>query len=446
MSRSTVFASRFTLPLLSLRKQARPIIVSLALGLFLAASSPAQTLKFQPKTIQFKGAPEYSDQELLAAAGLKKGTVLTADEMKGHFQQLMDTAVFDNIVYKFDGVDLIYTLTVSEALYPVRFENLPLTPGKDLDAKLHDRSPLYHGKVPTEGGLLDNVRHTLEDMLAAQGIKATISTTQVGGAGASKVGAISFSITSPPVLVGEIHLDPTSPPLDPKANDILTHQVGSPYNTEGSSNQITTYLGNSYHDQGYLEAAISATPQGAPAIAPDAVRIPFLLSVAPGPMYKLAGIQLAPEVLVTQADFDHQSHLHTGDIADGQHLTTNWQYVNRQYHNKGYMKAAVHPVPTFDRDKGTVSFAVTVDPGPQYTMGTLRIDNVSDDLRTQMMAAWKMPAGVVFNEGAVLNFYAIGDANPGLKRIFAAVNCKFNLALNDDTHTVDVVLKLEKRP
>jgi outer membrane protein assembly factor BamA len=89
---------------------------------------------------------------------------------------------------------------------------------------------------------------------------------------------------------------------------------------------------------------------------------------------------------------------------------------------------------------------VTVDPGPQYTMGTLRIDNVADDLRTQMMAAWKMPAGVVFNESAVLNYYAIGDANPALKRIFAAVNCKFNLTLNDDTHTVDVVLKLEKRP
>jgi outer membrane protein insertion porin family len=163
-------------------------------------------------------------------------------------------------------------------------------------------------------------------------------------------------------------------------------------------------------------------------------------------LYKLASIQLAPGVLVSQADFDHQSHLHPGDIADGQHVTGNWQYVSGQYHNKGYMKATVHPVPTFDRAQSTVSFAVSVDPGPLYTMGSLRIDNVSDALRTQMLAAWKVPAGAVFNESAVLGFYAIGDANPGLKRIFAAVNCKYNLALNDDTHTVDVVLKLEKRP
>ena len=53
-------------------------IVLLASGLSAAAQ------KFLPKTIQFKGAPEYSDQELLAAAGLKKGTLLPIAEMKDH--------------------------------------------------------------------------------------------------------------------------------------------------------------------------------------------------------------------------------------------------------------------------------------------------------------------------------------------------------------------------
>ena len=63
------------------------------------------------------------------------------------------------------------------ALYPVRLENLPLTPGKELDAALHDRVPLYHGKVPLEGGLTEQVRQALEEMLAAKGIKATVAAT-----------------------------------------------------------------------------------------------------------------------------------------------------------------------------------------------------------------------------------------------------------------------------
>jgi len=131
----------------------------------LAASLPLAAQKFLPKTIQFKGAPEYSDQELLAAAGLKMGTVLEFAEMKGHSQKLLDTGLFENVGFKFDGVDLVYTLTMHTELYPVRLENLPLAPGKELDAALHDRFPLYHGKVPAEGGLAEEVRKAFEEIL-----------------------------------------------------------------------------------------------------------------------------------------------------------------------------------------------------------------------------------------------------------------------------------------
>ncbi len=180
--------------------------------------------------------------------------------------------------------------------------------------------------------------------------------------------------------------------------------------------------------------------------APDAIRIPFLVSVLPGALYRISGVQLAPGLLITQADFDRQSQIHPGDIATSQYVRENWQFIERQYHNKGYMKAAVHPVPSFDHAQGTVGFTVTVEQGPVYTMGSLTIENVSDSLRTMMLAAWKMPAGAVFNESAVRNFYAIGDANRALARVFSGVNCKFVLRLNDESHTVDVVLRLEKRP
>ncbi len=404
------------------------------------ACVPAIAQKFQPKTIQFKGDPEYSDQELLAAAGLKRGGVFTSAEMNDHSKLLMDSGVFSNLTFKFDGVDLVFTLTPAEGMLPIRLLNFPLTAGPELDSKLHDRLPLYHGKVPSDGTLLNGVRAALIEMLAAKGIHAGITAVP-----SSKPAAMSFNIDTPPILVGDIQLDPASPALDPAAQQILAKQAGSPYDREGSPNQIATYLGNLFHDKGYLEASIHAVPQGDPVVAPDAVRIPFIVSAAPGPLYKLSGVQLAPGLLVTQAEFDRQSHIHPGDIADGQHVTQNWIFISRQYHNRGYMKASVHPTPTFDRAQGTVSFLVEVAPGPLYSMGTLRIDNVGDDVRTAMLAAWKMPAGVVFNESAVLNFYAIGDANPQLKRLFAAVNCKYVMTLNDDTHTVDVVLRLDKR-
>ena len=59
-----------------------------------AVLQPLSAQKFLPKTIQFKGDPEYSDRELMEAAGLKKGIVLDYAEMNAHSQQLLATGMF----------------------------------------------------------------------------------------------------------------------------------------------------------------------------------------------------------------------------------------------------------------------------------------------------------------------------------------------------------------
>ena len=425
-----------------MRRTTSGVLITAVVGLWCAQAS-AQ--KFIPKSIQFKGAPEYSDQELMAAAGLQPGVVLTSAEMNDHSQKLMDSGVFSNLTFKFDGVDLIFNVIPATQLYPIRLENIPLTGGSDLDKKLHERFPLYHGKVPSDGGLLESVRGALEEMLSSQGIKGSIMAVPYSEPGTHTVAAISFSISDPPVLVGEIHIDPATPALDPKAQEVLAKVSGSPYSLEGTPNQLSTYLGNVYRDKGYLEADFHAVVQGAPTIAAGGVRIPILLTGNPGQKYKLSGVQLAPGLLVSPADFDHQSAIHPGDIADGQHLTSNWEFVARQYHNKGYMRASVQPTSTFDREKGTVSYSVAVEPGPVYTMGKLNVENVDDELRSAMLAAWPMPAGSVFNEGAIRGFFATHDVHPALERVFASVNLKYTLLLNEPMHTVDVALRLEKK-
>lgn len=416
---------------------------------FFSVSLPAAEQKFQPKTIQFEGAPEYSNQELMGAAGLKKGMGLTSTEMSAYSKRLLNSGVFEKLSFRFDGQDLVFSLQQSTSLYPVRLENLPLTPGKELDARLHNQVPLYHCKVPAEGTLLDDVRAALEEILAAQGIRTSLTVTPFTDLKLREVTAMSMSITTPRVQVGEIDFDNTSatpdPRIDPKFKEILTRLNGSPYGIESSPNQIANNLGNYYRDKGYLEAEVRAEAQASPVITPEAIRIPFRVSIARGVVYKLSAVQLAPGLLVSQADFDRQSHIHPGDIADGVHVRENWLYIERKYHDKGYMKAIVYPTPSLDRARGTAIFAVMVEPGPVYKMGALTIQNVSDDLRAAMLAAWPMPTGAVFNEGAILGFFATHGVNPALERVFATVDLKYVMNFNDDARTVDLVLRLERK-
>lgn len=404
-------------------------------------TAPAQ--KFLPHEILFQGDPEYTGEELMAATGLKKGEVLSFSDMSGYSQRLLATGIFATVAFKFDGQDLVFSLAPSPDLYPVRLDNLPLAQGAELDTRLRSTLPLYHGKVPAEGGLTDSVCRALEGILAAQGIKGTVAAVPATNPGTQKIDAVEFSLTSPVIEVGDIRLDGGSAPLDAEAQGLLGKLTGTPYGLETTPRQIVTNLSLYYSDLGYLDTKIQAVAQP-PVVSPDAVRVPFLVKFEPGLRYRIQAVRLAPGLLVSQADFDRQAHINPGDLADGLRVRQNWEFLARQYHNHGYLKAVIEPKPVFDRTSGSVSYDVDVTPGPQYTMGALSIQNVADDLRTAMLAAWKMPAGAVFNEGAILSFFAT-QTNPSLRRVFAAVNCKYTLQLNDENRTVDVVLRLERR-
>jgi outer membrane protein assembly factor BamA len=424
-------------------RRSHPLLVAtLAL---LCVSVPLTAQKLLPQSIQFVGAPGFPDQDLLAAAQLPPGQPLTADEMRAHAQLLIDSGVFDNLTYKFDGKNLVFQLTPSTQLFPIRLVNLPIEPGKDLDAKLHGQFPLYHGVVPADGALLSGVRTALEQMLAAQGLEATVKAVPFTDPVAEKITAMDFSILIPPVVLGQIRFDAATPAPPIAVQDILSKLEGAPYDREGSPSQIETGLLNYYRDRGYLDCAVHAAPQTAVAPSGRAILVPFQVSVIAGTQYRLAGIQLAPGLAVSQADFDSQSALHPGDIADGVRIRASLDFIVRQYHNRGFMRAAPHLDSVYDRAHSTVSYTVSVNPGPVYAMGRLAIEHVAGDLRGEMLASWKMPEGAVFNESAIMDYFSDRRLSSDLRRTFATVTPHYILHVNDDTHTVDLQLILESK-
>jgi outer membrane protein assembly factor BamA len=141
---------------------------SVALLLLCSLSVLAQK-KAPPKAIRFQGAPQYTQEELLAAAGLKPDTRLNAGEVKAHARQLTDTGLFKEVKFTSDSKTLLFTLVPSGQLYPMHLENVPVTPGNELDAKVHERFPLYHGLLPASGSMVEGICQTLEEMRQGKG-------------------------------------------------------------------------------------------------------------------------------------------------------------------------------------------------------------------------------------------------------------------------------------
>lgn len=418
--------------------------------MLLCAALPADAQKFQPRTIQFKGAPEYSDAELLDAAELKKGTVLEFADMQEHAQRLISTGVFGTVNFKFDGVDLIFNLVPATTLYPIRLENLPLVPGKELDAKLHDRFPLYHGKVPSEAGMLEGVRGALEELLAAQGIKATVIVVPFTDQKLAQVTAMSYVITAPPVRVGEISLHGVSPELQAKVKDVAASAMKADFSTENASGNIERAFASLYGDEGYAAVKVHAEPSGNPVAGSEAINVPFNVSIEEGRHYKLGSIHLPSGELVTLEGIDKaagadSTRVQKMSIKGGLTIHTAVLFALGEYKSKGYMDCVVTPHPQFDEALGIVNYSLEVQPGPVYTMGKLTIENGADDLRAAMLAAWKLPMGTPFSEKAIHDYFSSQSNQTALGRTFASVNCKYRLVKNIETHTVDVTLRLERK-
>ncbi len=419
------------------------MILLLAAVTVFAAVRPAASQKFLPKSIKFQGDPEFTDDELLATAQLKKGAVLGYTDMQDYSKRLLATGAFATVAFKFDGQDLIFLLAPSTDLFPVQLENLPLNPGKDLDQKIHDQVPLYHGKVPAEGGLTDDIGAVLQKMLADKGLHATVIATAASDLSTHKVIAVSYSITSQPVNIGIASVDGVSDAYQPKVQAVLAEAAKNPFSTMDTSANLEQAVEQFYTDQGYAAAKVQVM-RGVPAVASGAIVVPFAVHVEEGRSYKVTAIQLPPGAPITQAEIDKVLNSSSPQPL-GVKVRSVWMLLSSRYHNNGYLDCKVTPHPTLNDSDATVSYTVDVDPGSVYHLDFVKFDNVSDELRKLLIHNWEMMPGDVFDESYVANFIAkVQQQDPVLQRSLAGVKVKFDVTANPNTHEVNVVVRLER--
>jgi outer membrane protein assembly factor BamA len=412
----------------------------------LSTALASQAQQFIPKSIQFQGDPDHSNQELLAASGLKKGATLNYAQMNAVSKLLMDTGMFASLTFKFDGQDLIFQLTPADQFLSIHFDNLPLTPGPDLDAKLHQQLSLYHGKIPSEGGTQEQVRAALEKMLQDQGLKATVIATSGADPKTHHVDSVHFSIASPPVLIDIKRIEGASPDFLEKLNAIAKQATKNPYDTDSSAAGIERVFTVFYQDRSYAAVKVEATRAGEILSDPASISVPFAVKISEGRIYKLGTIHLPDGTPVTQAEITKTLAATPNSPVDGVRVRSLWGLIVSHYHAKGYLDCKLTPAAQFDESSSTVNYNVAIEPGPVYHLGFVKFDNVSDNLRTYLIRNWQMLPGDPFNEVYVANFIATLQQNdPVLRRSLAGVKTNFDAVADPQTHDVNVVIRLAKQ-
>jgi outer membrane protein insertion porin family len=405
-------------------------------------ASPSAQRKAPTKTIRFQGAAQYSQDELLAAAGLKADARLSASEVKAHAKQLNDTGLFAAIKFATDSKGLLFTLTPTSQLFPIHLDNLPLTPGKELDDQIHAQFPLYRGMVPSSGSLVEGIRKMFEQMLAAQGIKATVKAEVNSGLGPKKITAMNFTVATPAVRIGVIQPSGVSAAMQAKVSTLVAGQTGNAFDTENSAAGLKHAFEDLYQDQGYAAVEVEVA-QAAPVLSDQAVAIPYTVAIKEGGVYKLGTINYPAGALVLRAEV--QKVLSKYPAGSGRPLDLFLLAVRDAYRAHGYVDCAVLAHPSFNESTHIVNYSLEIAPGAPYQMGAVQFDGAPDAMAARLKAAWKLPAGQNFDESYVAGFAAAAQKkDKTLARWMQTVLTTYDVNPDPDKRQVNCVFHFAK--
>ncbi|MFZ0746932.1 MAG: hypothetical protein WAM85_21185 [Terracidiphilus sp.] len=399
--------------------------------------------KVPPKVIRFQGAPQYTQQELLAAAGLRPDARLNSREVKAHAKQLNDTGLFQEVKFTSDSKTVLFTLTPSTQLFPMHLENVPLTPGKELDAKLHERFPLYRGLLPASGSMPEGIRQTFEEMLAAKGIKATVKAALTSGVGPQKLTAMNFTVVSPAVHIGRIKLAGISPAMQAKASLLASGQTGNDFDTENTAVGLQHLFEDLYQDQGYAAVQVDVAQVDPPAISDQSVGIPYTLTIKEGWIYKLGTIDFPAGELVARADVE--KILSKYPKGSGRPLDLFLLAVRDAYHADGYLDCSIVSHPSFSESTHIANYSLEIAPGAQYRLASVKFDGAPDAMAAKLKLIWKMAPGDVFDESYLSNFATLAQRkDKPLTKWMQTIITTYDVKADPATHEVNCIFHFVK--
>lgn len=414
----------------------------------LAQKKPSPSQRKAPApAIRFQGAPQYTQEELLAAASLNGNVRLSAAQVKAHAKLLNDTGLFAVVKFSSDSKGLLFSLTPASQLFPMHLDNLPLQlsdgPGKELDARIHARFSLYHGLLPASGSILDGISQMFQEMLAAQGIKATVKAALTSGLGPQKITAIDFAITSPAVRIGPIQLSGVSPAMQAGANTLIAGQTGNAFDTENTAIGLEHAFEDLYQDQGYAAVQVAVTQIAPPIISDQTIAIPFAVAIKEGGVYKLGAITYPPDALVPRSEVEKV--LSKYQAGSGRPLDLFLLAIRDGYHAHGYLDCSVVSHAAFNEATHIVNYSVAIDPGPAYQMASVHFDGAPDAMTARLTRLWKMAPGQPFDESYVSTFAARAQKQDRtLAKWMQTVLTSFDIKPDPATHKVDCTFHFAK--
>lgn len=346
------------------------------------------------------GARRYRDADVVRLTKLVAGQTVSLSDLQTLANDLMETGLFRRLGFSYavtpDG-GLRLTLRLEEPSWtvPLSFDNVIWMSDEDLSAALTERVPGFDGTV-VEGGTANGfIAQAAEEILAERGISSQIDleprldlrTAASSYALVVRQAPVSLEVCSiafpgASVLAADA--------LDDMAEPLIAH----PYSKAALRDLISQTLQPEYRARGYWRVAFGA----ADARPADRCKgLDVTVPVDEGDSYDLAAVRWAGATVFGEAELNSTLDLRVGATADGRRLSSGLAALEQEYQARGYLAVATGVTAEFADELRQVTFVIQVREGPQFRMGTLSVEGLTERQTSDLRRRWRLAPGDIFD-------------------------------------------------
>lgn len=372
------------------------------LALALSPCSYSQTAIL--KSIHAEGMKTFSEDQIAQISGLQLNSQVGRQDLQDAANLLLRSGLFAKVNYKYDthNEDLTLTFLVEEnPRLPVAYDNFPWFDDSELTDAIRKDLPFYDGTLPEGGTVVDLAGNSLAAFLNAHGLKAEVKHFVLGNPLLDRPEQ-QFQVTGVTETISSVEFSDPTLTNDLAVQQHLSEIRGKPYSRLTVDVFLAEAIRPTYLAKGYLRAKIgpaSVRLSGDPNKKfPEA--IPVYVPCAPGAIYHWKDVTWQGNQALSSETLNRVVRFKADDIADGMAIQGAWDRISEAYGHTGYLDAKVDPIPKYDDQAHTVSFAVSIAEGKQYHYHDMTITGMSQAGERLIREAWPLKPGDIMDKTA----------------------------------------------
>lgn len=395
----------------------RCFLLLLLLSAVVAAQTAGKTqISYKLLSVHVKGLQHYSERDVVSASGLRLGQFAGEEEFKQAAQKLGETGLFAQLNYSYkystNGCDLELQVAENDHLVPIIFDNFVWFSDDELMRMLHDRVPLFDGRVPGGGHLTDQIADALGSILDEHKIGGRVEYMASGPLNGA-IEAYDYKLSMHAIVIRNLEFPGATDPEAPLLQAAAKPLSGQDYlRTKMRVQEKFNFL-PVYHARGYLKAEFG---EAQAKVADDGAQtlVDVSFPVTPGVQYKLTDVKFSGNNVFPAEKLRELIQLKTGEPANSVELTDDLQQIHKLYGTKGYLFAHADAVPTMDDAAATVAYQINLNEDEMYRMGELNIDGIPPENTKKMLAQWQMKKGDPYDSSYPQRFFSLMYRDFGL--------------------------------